>query len=239
MQLIKVQEKNGQKVVSARELYKVLGYNSTQYSRWSKKHIIDNIFAIENEDYTSIDISVNGGNTTEFALKLDFAKKLCMISKTKVGEKIRDYFIECEKSLKQVTNNIPNSFSEALKLAYEQSLKIEEQQKILEEQKPKVIFAEALQVSNDSILIGELAKILKQNKVDIGQNRLFQWLRDHKYLISRCEQRNLPTQTSMDFKLFEIKTTTIINSDGLTKVNKTTKVTTKGQKYFINKLLAS
>ena len=239
MYLIQVKEQNGTQVVSARELYLKLGYDKSQYSRWYKKNIIENDFANENIDYQRFDTNVEGSPTIEFALSLDFAKKLCMIAKTKLGEQFRDYFIECEKKLKQVSHPaVPTSFTEALKLAYEQSVKIEEQQKQLETQKPLVVFAEALQISNHCVLIGELAKILKQNGVEIGQNRLFEFLRSKNYLMSKGEQRNLPTQRSLEMQLFEVKTTTINNPDGSIRVSKTTKVTPRGQEYFINKFIS-
>lgn len=110
----------------------------------------------------------------------------------------------------------------------------------VESDKPKIIFADAVSVANTSILIGELAKILKQNGVDIGQNRLFEYLRKKGYLISRQgTDRNMPTQKAMDMGLFEIKETTISHSDGHTTINKTPKVTGKGQQYFINHFLKS
>ena len=105
----------------------------------------------------------------------------------------------------------------------------------IELDRPKVIFAEALETSNTSILIGELAKILKQNGIDIGQNRLFALLREQGYLGRKGEYHNMPTQRSMDLGLFEIKTRTINNPDGSVRVTKTTKVTGKGQMYFVNK----
>lgn len=105
----------------------------------------------------------------------------------------------------------------------------------LEAQRPKVIFAEALEVSNNTILIGELAKILKQNGVDIGQNRLFERLREGGYLMTRGEGYNQPTQYSMELGLFEIKKRTIINPDGSVRATTTTKVTGKGSIYFVNK----
>lgn len=107
----------------------------------------------------------------------------------------------------------------------------------IKENAPLVVFAKALQISEHNILIGELAKILKQNQIEIGQNRLFDWLRDHQYLIRKGEQRNLPTQKSLELGLFEVKTTTINNPDGSVRVTKTTKVTPKGQEYFINKFI--
>ena len=105
--------------------------------------------------------------------------------------------------------------------------------------KPKEIFADAVSVSNTSILIGELAKILKQNGVDIGQNRLFGWMRDNGYLIKRKgTDYNMPMQKSMEMGLFEIKERTITNPDGSVRITKTVLVTGKGQQYFINKFLA-
>lgn len=116
--------------------------------------------------------------------------------------------------------------------------KIAEKDKQIEQMKPKAIFADAVSASHTSILIGELAKILRQNGIEIGQNRLFSWLRDNGYLIKRRgTDYNMPTQTAMEKGLFEIKETVISHSDGHTSINKTTKVTGKGQQYFINHLI--
>lgn len=117
-----------------------------------------------------------------------------------------------------------------------------EQRQALEAQananRPKVLFADAVSASHSSILVGELAKLLRQNGVEIGQNRLFQWLRDNSFLIKRNgTDFNMPTQTSMERGLFEIKETAIQTPFGV-KVNKTVKVTGKGQQYFINRFLA-
>lgn len=105
----------------------------------------------------------------------------------------------------------------------------------MEEQKPKVLFAESVEAAKTSILIGELAKLLKQNGINIGQNRLFEWLRNNGYLIKRQgSDYNMPTQRAMEMGLFEIKETTITHSDGHIHVSKTPKVTGKGQVYFVN-----
>lgn len=105
----------------------------------------------------------------------------------------------------------------------------------VEQDKPKVLFADAVSTANTSILVGELAKLLRQNGVDMGQNRLFQWLRDNGYLIKRHgSDFNMPTQRSMEAGWFEIKETAISHSNGNVSVSKTTKVTGKGQIYFIN-----
>ncbi len=117
----------------------------------------------------------------------------------------------------------------------------QEQRKHLQEEneqmKPKALFADAVSTSNSSILIGQLAKILRQNGVSIGQNRLFAWMRKHGYLGTRGSNRNVPTQRSMELGLFKTKETVINHSDGHTTVNITTKVTGKGQQYFIQKFL--
>ena len=115
---------------------------------------------------------------------------------------------------------------------------IESKDKEIHRMKPKEIFADAVTSSYSSILIGELAKILKQNGIEIGQKRLFQWMRDNGYLIKRSgSEHNMPTQRSMELKILEIKESIITNPDGSTKIVKTTKVTGKGQRYFINKFL--
>lgn len=109
----------------------------------------------------------------------------------------------------------------------------------VEEQKPKVLFAESVEAAKTSILIGELAKLLKQNGINIGQNRLFEWLRNNGYLIKRQgSDYNMPTQRAMELGLFEIKETTITHSDGHIHVSKTPKVTGKGQVYFVNLFLS-
>lgn len=115
---------------------------------------------------------------------------------------------------------------------------IQEKDRLLAEQKPKVLFADAVSTSHTSILVGELAKLINQNGVDIGQNRLFEWLRDNGFLIKRNgTDYNMPTQYSIDLGLFEIKERSIANPDGSVRITKTPKVTGKGQQYFINKFL--
>lgn len=116
---------------------------------------------------------------------------------------------------------------------------IEQRDKQLQEMQPKALFADSVCASSTSILIGELAKILKQNGVATGQNKLFAWMRDNGYLIRRKgADYNMPTQRSMEMQLFEIKESVVSHADGHTSVNKTTKVTGKGQVYFVNKLCA-
>ena len=105
------------------------------------------------------------------------------------------------------------------------------------EDEPKVIFANAVATSHTSILVGDLAKLIKQNGVDIGQNRLFDWLRNNGWLIKGGASKNMPTQKAMELGLFEVKETTNVNPDGSVRINRTTKVTGKGQQYFVNSFL--
>lgn len=134
---------------------------------------------------------------------------------------------------------IPRTLPDALK-AY--ANEVEEHNKakaLIEEQKPKVLFADSVAASHTSILVGDLAKLLHQNGAkDMGQKRLFNWLRENGYLIKRKgSDYNSPTQKAMEMGLFQIKETVVSHADGHTSVNKTTKVTGKGQQYFINKFL--
>ena len=109
----------------------------------------------------------------------------------------------------------------------------------IEQDKPKVLFADAVNTAKTSILVGELAKLIKQNGVDIGQNRLFTWLRENGYLIKRYgTDYNMPTQRAMQMGLFEIKETSVVHADGHTSISKTPKITGRGQMYFVNKFLA-
>ncbi|CAJ2232248.1 Rha family transcriptional regulator [Fructilactobacillus sanfranciscensis] len=155
------------------------------------------------------------------------------------GKKAMDFklkYIEAFNAMENQIRNyggfqIPNNMSEALQLAANQA-------KEMEEMRPKALFAEAVQTSKTDILVGQLAKILKQNGIDIGANRLFKWLRENGYLIKQQGMNfNTPTQKAMDFKLFRIKENTIVHSDGHTTINKTPKVTGIGQVFFVNKFL--
>ncbi|MBF1118241.1 MAG: phage antirepressor KilAC domain-containing protein [Solobacterium sp.] len=134
--------------------------------------------------------------------------------------------------------NIPRTLPDALKL-YANEIEAHNKTKALvEEQKPKVLFADAVNASHTSILVGDLAKLLRQNGLDIGQNRLFERLRQEGYLIKqKGESYNMPTQRSMDMKLFEVKESTFTNPDGSTHITKTSKVTGKCQIYFTNRYL--
>lgn len=134
-----------------------------------------------------------------------------------------------------ITHN-PQSLADLLLQAGEQ---LKQKEIIIQEMKPKALFADAVAASNSNILIGDLAKLIKQNGHDIGQKRLFDWLRDNGYLIKYGSSRNMPTQLAMNLGLFKVKESTFSNPDGSVRITKTTKVTGKGQQYFINKFLGS
>ena len=123
----------------------------------------------------------------------------------------------------------------ALTMMFDESKRMSAQ---LKEQAPKVLFANAVETAHNSILIGDLAKIIRRNGVDIGQKRLFEWLRQNGYLIKGGQSKNMPTQEAMDMNLFEVKESTVNNPDGSVRITRTTKVTGKGQTYFVKKFLA-
>lgn len=120
----------------------------------------------------------------------------------------------------------------------EERAKRAEAEKVIEEQRPKALFADAVSASKTSILIGALAKLIRQNGVDVGQKRLFEWLRKKGYLIKSGNDKNMPTQRSMEQGLFEVKEGSYVDGDGVNRITRTTKVTGKGQLYFVNKFLA-
>ena len=232
-EIIKVKTKENVQVVSARDLHEVLGVK-TRFSQWAKqnfKHFRENI------DFSSVVTTTQQnqyGGTKElqdYALTIEMAKHIAMMSGTDKGYEIRDYFIKVE----QAWNSPEMVMKRALEIANKkvEKLKLENQQ-----MQPKALFADSVAASHTTILIGELAKILRGNGINIGANRLFQWMRDQGYLISRKgTDYNMPTQRSMNLGLFKIKESTITHSNGSVSISKTTKVTGKGQQYFINKFM--
>lgn len=224
---------NHEPVVSGRQLHETLGVK-TRYNDWFNR--MTEFGFTENEDYLAITqkrvtAQGNATNQTDHIIKLDMAKEIAMIQRTDKGKEVRQYFIQVEKDF----NSPEKIMARALLMADKKVHKLEAQ---IEADRPKVLFADAVSASKSSCLIGELAKILKQNGIDIGQNKLFQWLRTNGYLISRRgDSWNQPTQKSMNLKLFELKKTNINHADSHTTTNTTTKVTGKGQQYFINKFL--
>lgn len=235
-EIIQINYESENPMISARDLHEGLGIEK-RFSAWFDTNSTG---FIENEDYTPY-LWVHPQNKQEFTdyhLTVDMAKHICLMSRTEKGKQCRQYLIDLEKAW----NTPEQVFARALKLADKEIDKLKADKSILIEDvqrmKPKEIFADAVSASNDSILVGELAKLIRQNGVDIGEKRLYRWLRENGYLIKRKgSDYNTPTQKSMDLQLFTIKETAITHSDGHVTVRKTTKVTTKGQQYFINKFL--
>lgn len=216
-------------VVSGRQLHEALEVK-TPYDKWFPR--MTEYGFTENEDFsTFLSQSTGGRRATDHIIKLDMAKEIAMIQRTERGKQVRQYFIQVEKDF----NSPEKIMARALLMADKKVHKLEAQ---IEADKPKVLFADAVSASHTSILVGDLAKLISQNGFKIGGNRLFVWLRENGYLIKRKgSDWNMPTQRSMEMKLFEIKESTITHPDGHISVSKTVKVTGKGQQYFINKFL--
>lgn len=226
-----------QPTVSARELHNGLEV-SERFQSWFNRQLQYGFE--ENSDY----VGCKEFNTLakqelqDYQISIDMAKQICMLQRSEKGKQYRQYFLDLEKAW----NTPEQVMARALKLADKEIDRLKADNKVLLEDtarmKPKEIFADAVSASHTTILIGELAKLLRQNGIDIGQNRLFDWMRKNGYLIrQKGSAYNTPTQRSADLGILTTKETVIVRSDGSTEVKKTVKVTGKGQQYFINKFL--
>ena len=238
--LLKIElNENQEPIISGRELHERLEVNSN-YTTWFKR--MCEYGFIENIDFITcfpnLETDLHGGqNKVDHAIKLDMAKEIAMLQRSEKGKEIRQYFIQVEKEY----NSPEKIMARALHIANNQinNLKLtnSELEETIKNQKPKVLFAEAVETSETSILVGELAKILKQKGLDVGQNKLFELLRQDGYLMKQGSSKNMPTQKAMDIGLFEIKESIVAQPNGTTRVTKTPKVTGKGQVYFVNRYL--
>lgn len=231
-ELLKVSYNSDRPTVSARELYNFLDVD-TRYNDWFSR-MCKYGFEEGKDFYSFLSKNQNGGRPKQDAqLTIEAAKEISMLQRNEKGKMARQYFIELEKRW----NSPEMIMKRALEFA---NAKVQELEGKVEADKPKVLFADSVSASKTSILISELAKLLRQNGIETGQKRLFEWLRENGYLIKRRgSERNLPTQKAMEMKLFEIKETVITHSNGVVTVNRTPIVTGKGQVYFINKFLAA
>lgn len=236
-QLINIKDDNGRQVVSARELYNFLEATE-RFSNWIERQFQYGFE--ENLDYVGCKEFNTQANQelNDFALTLDCAKEISMLQKSEKGKQARRYFIECEKNLKKGVYQLPKTFSDALRLLAdteeqkEKAIKqLNEAQTTIKENEPKVLFADSVSGSSNSILVRQFAKDLCTENFSIGQNRLFQWFRENGYL----NAGNEPYQNYIDQGLFEVITRSI-GSGYETFTSKTTKITGKGQVYFANKL---
>ena len=239
-ELIKINYDSERPTVSGRELHEFLQVG-TEYKKWFER--MSEYGFSENTDFVKVTqkclTSATGQNMTDHQLTVPMAKEICMLQRNEKGKQARQYFIQLENAW----NTPEQVMARALKLADKQmhALQIENSELTYQNQlmHPKALFADAVAASKTSILVGELAKLLRQNGVDIGEKRLFDYLRDNGYLIKRIgTDRNMPTQRSVDAGWFTIKETTITRPDDAPLINKTPKVTGKGQAYFINLFLS-
>ncbi|MCI9976261.1 phage antirepressor Ant [Clostridioides difficile] len=228
----------------ARDVAEWIDYSKTSEGYYNTSKML---MSIDEEEKVTITNSNSGGN--KLFLTEDGLYEVLMQSRKQIAKQFKK---EVKKIIKEIRKTggyihttedmsddeiMARALQVAQKTIEKKSIEIEEKDKVIQLQQPKVLFADAVLGSENSILVGELAKILKQNGVDTGQNRLFDWLRDNGYLIKRKgEDYNIPTQKSMNLGIMEVKKRVINNPDGSTKVTRTVKITGKGQVYFINKL---
>lgn len=226
-ELLKVNYDNERITLSARELHEFLGV-SERFSSWFER--MKQYGFYETQDYLGCKVfnTLARQELQDYQITIDMAKEIAMIQRSEKGKQVRQYFIEVEKQWNSPERVIARGYLEAKK-----QLDILNNQIL--DMKPKALFADAVATSSNSCLVGELAKIIKANGYDIGQKRLFEWLRANGYLMCKGEAYNQPTQKSMDLGLMEIKKYTINNPDGSIRTTTTTKITGKGQIYFVNK----
>lgn len=191
-----------------------------------------------NQDKETILINESGLYSLILSSKLPKAKEFKRWVTAEVLPAIRKtggYVNDTAQFVENYFGQLEPNQKHALAMMFDESKRMSAQ---LKEQAPKVLFANAVETAHNSILIGDLAKIIRQNGVDIGQKRLFEWLRQNGYLIKDGQSKNMPTQKAMEMSLFEVKESTINNPDGSVRVTRTTKVTGKGQTYFVKKFLS-
>lgn len=253
VELIKVsQTERGNQIVDGRELHEFLEVGK-DFTTWMKDRI-EKFGFVEHEDYKVTMVLPNFGENplggrpkTEYTLKINMAKELSMVENNDKGRQARKYFIACEEKLREIASQPvkPLTGIEYAKLLLESEIKAEETRKQLSLAKekitidaPKVLFADSIMASESTVLIKVLSTILSQNGIDMGQNRLFEWMRSNGYLCKVGSRYNLPTQKSLDLGLMEVSTS-VVHTGYSSKVCNTTKVTGKGQEYFINMFLKS
>ena len=235
-EIIQINYESENPTVSARDLHEGLEIK-TAFKDWFPR--MAEYGFDEGKDFCSKKSESTGGRpSVDYEVSVDMAKQICMIQRTEKGRIYRQYFLDLEKAW----NTPEQVFARALKLADKEIDRLKADKSILIEDvqrmKPKEIFADAVSASHTSILVGDLAKLLRQNGINTGAQRLFEWLRNNGYLIKRKgTDWNMPTQYSMEMGLFEIKESSHVDGNGCNITTRTPKVTGKGQQYFINKFL--
>ena len=230
MELIKITEQNGKQAVSARELHSFLEIE-TRFDIWIKR-MFEYGFE-EFKDYeTCTFLNTHNQQVIDYALSLDCAKEISMIQRSEKGKIARQYFLDCERKLKNPVANLTKSDLARMVIESE-----EEKQKLIEENnqlKPKAIIADALNVSTTSVLVRDVAYQLKKNGFNIGQDRLFDVLRRHNLIHKNGTK---PTQRALELDIFEVQERMVPKGSTLETVF-TTKVKGKGQTYILNKFIS-
>ncbi|HBF1016369.1 phage antirepressor KilAC domain-containing protein [Clostridioides difficile] len=250
---LQIKEFKGERVVTFKEVdlvHERVDGTAGRNFRENKKHFIEDedYFYLEGKELSIIKQTTNfvGSNARELILLTESGYLMLVKSLTDdlawtvQRELVNNYFRVKENEQQP---KLPTTYKEALQqllieVEEKEQLQLENQEKdkVIQLQQPKVLFADSVASSDNSILVGELAKLLRQNGIDTGQNRLFDWLRNNGYLIKRKgEDYNTPTQKSVDLGVIETKEGTRVHPDGHTSITKTPKITGKGQIYFINK----
>ena len=232
---IRIEMRNGEPWFVGSSIAKVLKYQNQQ------KAIRDHVDA---EDKLTEQIVLAGQRREVTLINESGLYSLILSSKMEEAKRFKHWITSEVLPAIRKTGGYPQTApqgKELLALAVLEAQKtIEEQNRTIERMRPKEIFADAVSASKTSILIGDLAKLIKQNGVDIGEKRLFQWMRENGYLIRKDgASYNMPTQKSMDLGVMEIKESTITQPNGNVRISRTPKVTGKGQRYFVNKILAA
>ena len=236
-EIISINYESGNPSVSARELHEGLEIK-TAFKDWFPR-MAEYGFEDGKDFCSKMSESTGGRPAVDYEISVDMAKQICMIQRTEKGKEYRQYFLDLEKAW----NTPEQIFARALKMANQKIDELKADKTILiddvRRMKPKEVFADAVSASHTSILVGDMAKLLRQNGIDTGAQRLFEWMRNNGYLIKRKgTDWNMPTQYSMDLELFEIKESSHVDGNGCNITTKTPKVTGKGQQYFINKFLS-
>lgn len=225
-----------------KDVAEILGYADTDQA--IRKHVdeedkLTRHFDGSGQNREMVVINESGLYSLILSSKLPTAKKFKRWVTSEILPAIRKHggYLTPDKVEEILTN--PDAIIRIATQLKEERAKRAEAEKVIEEQRPKALFADAVSASKTSILIGALAKLIRQNGADVGQKRLFEWLRKKGYLIKSGNDKNMPTQRSMERGLFEVKEGSYVDGDGVNRITRTTKVTGKGQLYFVNKFLSS
>lgn len=238
---VRIVQQNGEPWFIGKDVAEILGYSNTKDA--IAKHVDDedklgSQIATSGQNRNMTIINESGLYSLILSSKMPKAKEFKRWVTSEVIPAIRKHggYLTADKIEQALTD--PDTIIKLATTLKEERAARQQAEASLQAAKPKVLFADAVSASDSTILIGDLAKILKQNGYNTGQKRLFQWLRDNGYLIKRQgADYNSPTQRSMELGLFRVKETPIIHADGHVTVNKTVKVTPKAQIYFANKFL--